>query len=87
VAVGGLGVGAREVRGVAITPGYLRVTEGGALRGFSVAAFNHVEGRMHGLSIAVVNIAEELHGVQIGLINVAWNKSSWPILPLVNFHR
>ena len=37
--------------------------------------------------IGLINIAEELHGVQIGVINIARNKSSFRVLPLVNYSR
>ena len=41
---------------------------------------------MTGLSIGVVNMAEQLNGVQIGLINyVPSNPLGLKILPLLNF--
>jgi len=86
LAVAGFGVGGREVVGVALAPAYARITEGGLLRGVTVAAFNHVQGEQRGLTIGVLNVARELHGVQVGLVNIAWNKPSWRVLPLVNYH-
>ena len=61
--------------------------EGGTFRGVSVSAFNHIVGRQNGLTIGLLNIANELHGVQIGLINIARNKRSFRVMPFVNFNR
>jgi hypothetical protein len=43
--------------------------------------------RPRGLTIGIVNIAQELHGLQLGLVNIARNKSSFSVLPIANFHR
>lgn len=88
VVLAGVGAGAETVRGVVIAPAYFKVTPGGTLRGVSVSAFNDLrQASQHGLTIGLLNIAEELHGVQIGLINIARNKRSFSVLPLVNYHR
>ena len=101
VAIAGLGVGAprvtglmvsvlaggEQIRGVVLAPAHFTVVEGGMMRGVSVSAFNYIRGRQHGLSIGLLNIANELHGLQIGLINIARNKESFSVLPLVNYHR
>lgn len=60
---------------------------GGTLRGVSVSAVNRIRGQQRGLTIGIVNIAEELHGLQLGLVNIARNKSSFSVLPIANFHR
>jgi hypothetical protein len=52
-----------------------------------VSAFHDIRGRQHGLTIGIVNIADELHGVQLGLINIARNKASFRVLPLFNYSR
>lgn len=86
VALSGVGIGAEQMRGVALAPAYFRVAEGGSLRGVSVSAFNHVTGVQRGLTIGLLNIADELHGVQVGLINIARNKDSFSVLPILNYH-
>ena len=52
-----------------------------------MSGFNHILGRQNGLTIGLLNIADELHGLQIGLINIARNKRSFRVMPLVNYHR
>ena len=50
-----------------------------------MSAYNRVEGRQTGLSIGVVNYAEELHGVQIGVVNIATsNRRGLRVTPLRN---
>ncbi len=57
------------------------------LRGFSFAAYNRIYGEQNGLTIGIVNFAEELNGIQFGLINIANNNSGiFKILPFVNAH-
>jgi hypothetical protein len=87
VAVSGVAAGAQEARGVVIAPAYFRIDEGGLLRGVSVSAFNHVHGRQHGLTIGLLNIADELHGVQIGVLNISRNGGSLRVVPILNYHR
>jgi len=83
----GLGAGGEDVRGLVIAPGYFKVIEGGSMRGVAVSAFNNIRGTQHGLTIGILNIADELHGLQVGLINIARNKRSFSVLPIVNYHR
>jgi hypothetical protein len=78
---------AGELRGLVIAPAYFRVDHGGLLRGVAVSAFNHVRGRQHGLSIGLLNIADELHGLQVGVLNIARNKRSFRVMPSVNHSR
>jgi hypothetical protein len=52
----------------------------------SISAFNRVRGRQSGLTIGIVNIANELDGLQLGLINIARNKSSFRVLPFINYN-
>ena len=62
-------------------------TEMENLRGFSFAAYNRIYGEQKGLTIGIVNFAEELSGVQLGLINIANNNSGiFKILPFINAH-
>jgi hypothetical protein len=87
LAIGGLGAGARDVRGALITAGWARL-EHGTLRGLSVGAFNQLKGEQRGLAIGIVNYAEELHGVQVGLITSrATTHSATRVLPIVIVHR
>lgn len=81
-----LGVGGSEIEGFIVAPAYFRLVEGGRLTGVTISAFNDVRGSQHGLSIGLVNIAEELHGLQLGLINIARNKDRLKVLPLFNYH-
>jgi hypothetical protein len=83
----GLAAGTKHMRGIVIAPAYFRVERGGTMRGASLSAFNHIRGRQQGLTIGLLNIADELHDVQIGLINIARNKQSFSVLPFVNFNR
>jgi hypothetical protein len=75
------------IHGVAITNAWYKLDKG-ELHGMSVAAFNEIRGRQRGLTVGLLNIAEELHGVQIGLINIARNNPSGrQVLPIANWHR
>ena len=85
--VAGVGAGGLEVTGLVLAPAYFQVEVGGTLRGVSVSAVNRIRGQQRGLTIGIVNIAEELHGLQLGLVNIARNKSSFSVLPIANFHR
>ncbi len=51
-----------------------------------MATWNDHAGASRGLSIGLLNRAEELHGVQIGLLNHAGNNSRYPWLPIINAH-
>jgi hypothetical protein len=82
-----LGVGGRDVKGIAIAPAYLYVERGGALTGVAVSAFNRVLGEQRGLTIGIVNYAASLSGVQLGLLNYAGNnRPGLRLLPLANVH-
>jgi hypothetical protein len=87
LAIGGFGAGGEEVRGLVIAPAWFRVEETGFVRGVSVSAFNDVRGAQYGVSIGLLNIADELHGLQVGLLNIARNKDSFSVLPILNYHR
>jgi hypothetical protein len=87
VAIGGIGAGGEDVRGLIIAPAFFRIEDGGSFRGVSVSAYNDIRGRQNGLTIGLLNIADELHGLQVGVINIARNKESFSVLPLLNYHR
>lgn len=71
------------LRGVAITPGYLKVN---ILKGFSISGYSKAN-EVRGLTIALYNRTKSLKGVQIGLINWAENNPrGLRILPITNFH-
>lgn len=84
--IAGLGAGTLDFNGGAIAPLYFRIERDGSMRGVSVSAFNRLSGVQHGLTIGVLNIAEELRGVQIGLVNIARrNPKGRRVLPIVNW--
>jgi len=102
VGIGGLGVGAgqglngimvsgavagsKNVTGLGITGGYMRIEEG-TLRGVSVSGFNDIRGTQRGLTIGLINYARSLHGVQLGLLNIARNNpAAATILPGLNLN-
>lgn len=90
IVLSGIGAGSTEATGVFVAPAFFIVGSEeleGELEGVSVSAYNRIRGAQHGLSIGLLNIAQELHGVQIGLVNIAWNKESFPVLPIVNWSR
>ena len=45
------------------------------MTGFSFAGYNRIRGNQTGLTIGLVNYAENLNGLQLGLINIADNNS------------
>ncbi len=73
-----------EINGLAfggITVNTRKYTAGGELsilniNGIAIAGGYVKANRMNGISIALVNYAEELNGIQIGLVNIAKNNSS-----------
>jgi len=86
VFITGIGAGTLDFNGGVIAPFYFRIEREGSMRGVSVSAFNRLSGVQHGLTIGVLNIAEELRGVQIGLINIARrNPKGRRVLPIVNW--
>jgi hypothetical protein len=101
VSVAGIGVGAPEIRGVAIAsavggedvrglviaPIYFRIANHGTMRGVNLSAFNNVKGTQRGLAIGILNIARSLDGVQLGLLNYAGNKRRGKLLPIFNYAR
>ena len=77
--VAGLGVTAKEIRGVAF----------GGVNGISYGDGNFETGnqRFTGLSVGIVNVTRELHGLQLGILNYAGNNPRWARwLPLLNLH-
>lgn len=90
VVLSGFGAGVVRMKGVVAAPAFLLVgtkDEWGDFEGISVSAFNWVRGAQHGITIGLLNIADELHGVQVGLVNVARNKDSFSVLPIINWSR
>jgi hypothetical protein len=86
IVIAGIGAGTVDFNGAAIAPFYFRIENEGSMRGVSVSAFNRISGVQHGLTIGIVNLAEELRGVQIGVINIARsNPSGRRVLPIVNW--
>lgn len=84
LSVSGYKTEAADFSGINITIAW---TEMENLRGFSFAAYNRIYGEQKGLTIGIVNYAEELKGVQLGLINIADNNEGiFKILPILNAH-
>jgi hypothetical protein len=84
-----------EINGLAfggITVNPRKYTAGGELstlniNGIAIAGGFVKANRMNGISIALVNYAEELNGIQIGLVNIAKNNpAALQILPGINAH-
>lgn len=62
-------------------------TEFENMNGFSLAGYNEINDTQNGLTIGIINFAENLNGVQIGLINIANNNSGiLKVLPFINAH-
>jgi hypothetical protein len=71
VAIGGLGVGGNALHGAFFSPIMIKVADGGSVRGLGVSAFNDARnGTQRGLMIGLLNLADELHGVQVGVLNI-----------------
>ena len=99
LAIGGVGVGAPKLNGVAaslvgvggvdvkaivLTGAYFKVDEKGRFDGGALAAVNNVSGSQHGLTIGLWNYAHDLHGAQVGLINISDNDGKRRVLPLLS---
>ena len=100
--IGGLGVGAERLEGVAIAPmvgagdlhavviapALLRTEKGGRFTGVSISSVNAVRGDQRGLSIGIVNYARSLRGAQLGVVNIVRdNPSGRKVLPIINWGR
>lgn len=66
----GVGAGALHAKAVVVAPFYFRIDSAGTFTGGSLSAYNHIEGRQHGLTIGLINYARALDGVQLGIINI-----------------
>jgi hypothetical protein len=73
---------AGDIRGASVSGIY---NGAGELHGFSAGAVNVFHENQTGLSIGLVNFAEELSGIQIGIFNIARNNPGWArYLPFIN---
>lgn len=80
-----MAVGGKEIRALVVAPAYFLVGRDGLFKGISMGAVSQIKGQHAGLSIALLNIANDLHGVQLGLINVAKsNPGGLKVLPIFN---
>jgi hypothetical protein len=71
------------LRGIAITPGYLKSN---IFKGFSISGYSK-SNESKGLTIGLYNRTKKLKGVQIGVLNYAENNpKGLRITPLINFH-
>jgi len=81
----GITVAGKELKGVQLALGTVRVVDDGRMSLFSASAFNHIQGTQSGLSIGLVNYARRLKGLQLGVINIVRdNRKSLRVLPLFN---
>ena len=79
-----LGVGGWEVNGVALAGLYLKAED--YFKGFGTGAYTNI-GEQRGVTIGLLNTADELHGLQIGILNWAGNnRTPFKLLPLINYH-
>jgi hypothetical protein len=86
VAAAGVGVGGRDLSGLMLAGGSVRVVEGGTLNGVGASLMNYVQGHQRGLTIGLVNYTRTLSGVQVGLVNIVReNPSSRRVLPFLNW--
>jgi hypothetical protein len=82
--MGLIGVGGQRVRGVALAGLYLKAED--YFKGFGTGAYTNI-GEQRGVTIGLLNRADELHGFQIGILNYAGNnRSPFRLLPLINYH-
>ena len=85
ICLGGVGVVTEESTGASVAVGEIRSND---LVGFGMAGYCRIKGSQRGLTIALLNHADELHGFQLGAINIARNNSGiFKVLPLINYHR
>lgn len=78
---------ARQMKGLAIAPAYLRVNADGDFHGIGLSAYNEVRGHTTGLTIGLVNYTRTLNGVQVGLVNVVReNPKHRQVLPIANWN-
>jgi hypothetical protein len=79
-------VGGEDVKGFTLAPAYMAVKGAdGRMVGLSISAFNHIRGEQRGVTIGILNFAEEISGFQLGLLNhVGSNPKGLRWLPLFN---
>ena len=83
LAMGGLGLGMNELRGIGLAGLMIRGEE---MHGVVVSPYNRFDTSMEGIAVGLLNITEELHGVQLGLLNIVWNNpGARRILPFINW--
>jgi hypothetical protein len=87
VGIGGV-VGGRDLTGGFVSLVGVSVSRSGTLHGVAASPINVIHGRQRGLTIGVINVANELHGVQVGVLNIARNNGAGRrVLPIANWHR
>lgn len=79
-------VGGEQIQGLSIAPAYFRIESmDGYMKGFSVSAFNHIEGDVFGVCIGIFNWAYAVKGFQLGVLNhVKSNPKGLRWLPIFN---
>jgi len=83
---------AEIMEGIAITPAYYHLAPQSEMgegpvqhKGVAVSAFSNIRGEHRGLTISILNIADDLKGVQLGLLNIARsNPKGLKVLPVFN---
>ena len=88
ITFGGVGVASgRDISGVTFSLGRIMVDRRGELKGLSISSYNKILGMQTGVSIGLLNYANNLRGVQLGIINFVPNNPGWRrILPFINWN-
>jgi hypothetical protein len=80
----GYRIHAPRLTGLALSIVHMTPTD---LTGIGVGGYNDVRGVQRGITIGLLNRAQELHGIQIGLFNFAENnRAPFRYLPVLNLH-
>ncbi|MDP8238041.1 MAG: hypothetical protein P9X24_03040 [Candidatus Hatepunaea meridiana] len=85
ICLSGVGIGADQLNGVFLSGLGIK---GKGMQGLGISSYNGIKGVQRGVTIGLLNRADELHGCQIGILNIAHNNSGiLKVLPFINFHR
>ena len=99
MSIGGVGVGAPGITGVALSPIaagglnvraivisglYFKIEDAGRFDGGALSAVSYIKGAQHGLTIGLFNYARELHGAQVGILNISDNDGHRRVLPVLS---
>jgi len=84
--IAGLATGGKELTGIFLAGGTVRLVKEGQLTGLSLSSFNYLQGNLRGVSLGLVNYAWKVErGFQLGIINIIrQNRPGLRILPVFN---